>query len=44
MQPLKKNVESTFRADGAAMLKIRSDNMAETALRALSESEKRARA
>ncbi len=36
-QPLKRNVESSFRTDGAAMLKIRNDNMAENALRAASE-------
>eukprot|EP00752_Nemacystus_decipiens_P006823 g6125.t1 len=36
LEPLKKNVEDSFRsydADGATMLKVRLDNMAETALR-----------
>ena len=36
-QPLKRNVESSFRTDGVEMLKIRNDNMAENALRAASE-------
>lgn len=40
VQPLRKNVEDSFRsydADGATMLKVRLDNMAETALRDASE-------
>lgn len=39
-QPLRKNVEDSFKtygADGATMLKVRLDNMAETALRDASE-------
>lgn len=41
VQPLRKNVEDSFRsydADGATMLKVRMNNMAETALRDASES------
>lgn len=38
MQPLKKNVQASFAANGAEMLRIRIRNMAESALKAASES------
>lgn len=37
VQPLRKNIESSFLADGEEMLKIRIDNMAEGALKSASE-------
>lgn len=38
-QPLRKNIESSFKGDGQSMLKIRVDGMAESALKSASKSQ-----